>query len=361
MRSEPLAALLVRWTMLVAVLSSGCDHSAPYDVPDYGGGPRFGPGGSLDGVTGPASWTGDGAGILYVGKCLLPETVLGTHPAPALIVLPTNGGQAWETCERDLSLVFSRDSSEMYTAASLAADGRLLYEESVSPAGGAGFTVFPAFTHTAIWLTDSGYPSTDRKVLELSDDSGGAATIPGDVVNWLLDVRWASDTSFVGMGANLPDRLGVYSPHPIALVRGMIGKYSASMDTIAGTGGARAYSLAEGGRMVVFARDALTVERVPIGGGVPSAVATLPGASGRTLADISCNPQICLLVTWETGPSGGTQSTYWTLSLSTGTVTQLQSVSGTIAAARISPRSTAVLIEEGPAWSVKSGLIPAAR
>jgi hypothetical protein len=347
--------------MMIAILSSGCDHSAPYDVPDYGGGPRFGPGGSLDGVTGAASWTGDGAGVLYVGKCFLPETVLGTHPAPALIVLPTNGDRAWEMCERDLSLVFANDSSETYWAASLAADGRLLYEESVSPPGGPGFTIFPAFTHAAVWLTDSAYPATHRKVLELYHDSAGAATVPGNVVDWLLDVRWANATTFVGMGANLPDRLGVYSPHPIALIRGMIGKSSASMDTIAGTGGARAYSLAEGGRTVLFARDPLTIERVPVDGGVPVAVSTLPAANGRTLADISCNPQICLLVTWETAPSGGVQSTYWTLSLSTGTVTPLQTVSGTIAAARISPRSKAVLVEAGAGWSVNSSLLPPAR
>ena len=168
MRIEAFSALLRRCSVVIAIVSCGCDHSAPYVVPDYGGGPRFEPGASLDGATGSVSWTGDGAGLLYVGACLVPETVLGRHPAPALIVLPTNGGRPWERCGRQLSLVFPNDSSQRYSAASLAAGGHLIYEESVSPPDGSGFTVFPAFTNTVLWLTDSAYPSPRRKLLALT-------------------------------------------------------------------------------------------------------------------------------------------------------------------------------------------------
>jgi hypothetical protein len=322
-------------------LLSACEHTEPPALPDYGAIGGY----PIAGFGAGATWTDDGAAFLLSDTCLTNQTPKGQVYAAALSIIPVGGGSiTWQRCELLHATRVPPDSQGGFWAQALGSDGRLLYLESITLLE-AGANPFPIFTHSDLWLTDSAYPLSRRqKLLALYYvDSTGLKAIPDSQVDWLLNHAWAGQGTFVALGANLLARLDSYQPTPLRVVRGTIGTNGASLDAIAGTDRARMYSMAESNETVVFNRDSLAVERVPIGGGSATVVATLPALAGRVLIDISCKAELCLLLTQETDSSSHTQSTFWTLPLDTGAVTALRSYSAALTSAKISPGSNAVL------------------
>lgn len=333
---------------IVAGFLAACDHSAAPTTPNYA---ERGTG-NVAGLGADATWTEDGTGLLFTSVCLTNQTATGSLFAAALSVLPAVGGSiSWQRCEHAHSTRVPPDSLADFWAAALATDGRLLYLESVTDLQGLSHQTgkppptFPGYTEAGLWLADSAAPlSRRRKLLSLYRvDTSGLKSIPDDQVDWLLNLAWTGPQTFVALGANLSSRLGSYQPRPLRVVRGTIGASTTSLAAIAGTDGARAYSLAEGNAIIAFLGDSGRIERVPIDGGAAAVVATVPTLVGRTVMDISCKEELCLVLSQELGASNSTQSTFWNLSLTTRELTVIGTSSRAYSTAKISPGSNTVL------------------
>ena len=346
------------FVVITAFALGACDHSAAPTVPEY---TERGTG-NFAGLGADAVWTEDGTGLLFTSTCLTNQTAKGPLFAAALSVLPAGGGSiSWQRCEHAHSNQVPADSLADFWAAALATDGRLLYLESVTDLQGLSKQIgkppvtFPGFTDAALWLTDSAFPlSRRRKLLSLYRvDTTGVKTIPDDQVDWLVNLAWTGQQTFVALGANLSSRLGSYQPRPLRVVHGTIGASTTSLAAIPGTEGARAYSLAEGNATIVFLGDSGRIERVPIDGGAATTVATVPTLVGRSFMDISCKSELCLVLTQEIDANGRIQSTFWNVSLATGALTAVGTSPTVYRTAKISPRSNTVVAS----GSILAGLV----
>lgn len=325
----------------LALITSGCDHAGPFEHEFYGAvGPRTpGPEARLEFTPGDAIWTEDGKGFLYAGNCFGRTPVFRGSAIPSIILRPSHGGSAtWEMCEALISFQTPRDSAAEFSAPALGADGRLLYVECVWPAisdlncTNAG--------HMTMWLGDSSRPFTRRQELfGLYHNGPGIPPDPIDVVNHLTAVTWVGAEAFIAVGANLNAFAG---DRVLGVVYGTTGA-KPTLTLLAGTTGVQISSAAESNRTLVFTRDSQNIESMPIQGGAATHVAVIPLFVGRRIVSISCRAELCLVVTNE----GGLQSTFWTLSVNTGILTTLRTLTGVVRSARLSPASNSVLVVQG--------------
>ncbi len=338
--------------LAAATVLAACDHAAPFAPVTLGNFvlriPRAG--GRIAGQH--ARWIANGGGIVYFGACLTPETVVGTFSAPSIMVLSTDSTRPWwEMCERDVTLHAPADSAVRFSDLAMDGRGRILYVESVTARSAIPF---PAFTETDLWLTDSSYPFTRRRtLLRLADDTTGSAPVPATVVNWVTDLSWVDDSTFVAVGEHVPPVVGAFRPAVIGLVRGGIGPSATSLEAIAGTDGASTYSLAAPARALVFSRASGLVEQVALDGGAPTTVAMIPDTAG-VIVDLSCKQRRCLALVRDPDDS----QAFWALSLDAGTPTRAGTASPAILSARVSPASNVVVVQDSSGWSLNGGLWP---
>lgn len=205
----------------------------------------------------------DGKSVLY----LFAEPA-GTRDH-CLSALPVTGGtRLWTFCDDDPA---RRDLAKTFAAYALGDDGRLIYLEATSLRG----TVAP--TDTRLWLADSAFPLARRPLVQFpAPDSG---------LTWMGDLQWTGPATFTAMGQHL----AVERPCPnckydttttnVGVFRGAITAARTTLTQIAGTASATSYALAAGGETIVFGRGA-QLFKVPIAGGEPALVGTLPAVAG---------------------------------------------------------------------------------
>ena len=348
--------------------SRPCTHSDSYPIgTDYGAIGPLVPGSeaSLGGLGADAAWTENGGGILYTGACLSqaqppPDPIFPTKTIPSILLLPASGGSAfWELCEAEKSVINPPpanpgDSTTTLYGAALGADGRLVYvecvwlwlhgslhQESLNCANSGVISM---------WLSDSAAPFTRRRRLFTLYRTSPATTGP---VNNLLNVRWVGSAAFIARGYSLAANSDTVF---LGLVSGTTGA-SPSLGIIPNTDRIRLFSPTEGNATLVFNRDSLAVERMPIRGGTITSVATLPALAGRALIDLSCKAELCLLLTQEPS-SAGITSTFWTVDLATGAVVSLRSYPIALSGAQLSPGGNGVLVREADGVHLFTDLLP---
>jgi hypothetical protein len=346
---------LVRICVL-SLIAAGCDHASPFDEGPLGAiGPRTpGPEARLDLTDRSASWTEDGKGFLYTRTCFGRSPPLGGSPIASIVLRPAHGGSAtWELCEGVNSFRTERDSAAEFSAPALGADGRLLYVECVWP-GISDLTCTNA-GHMTLWLGDSARNfSRRRKIRDLYHAGPGLPPDPPNVVNHLTAITWVGPDAFIGIGANLNAFAG---DRTLGVVYGTTG-VSPSLELLPGTSGVAISSAAESNRTLVFSRDSQNIERMPIRGGTATHVAVVPLFIDRRIVALSCRAEFCLVLTTEGGSGGDARSTFWSLSLNSGLIAPLRTVSGAASSARLSPSSNAVLVARADALYLFTDLLP---
>jgi hypothetical protein len=291
--------------LVLAVLAGllGCTHSDSVPTPVV---PALGPFG-----TGPdvqltfnvdqdywPTWTEDGRGILYA-------YVDREHPLHRCLgLLPDGGGtRFWQLCD---NRAVRDDSASSFGAFAVDSTGRLLIAETVSSANGAAAEL----SQTSLWLADTAHPYVRTLLLRLP------ATIGTTAVTWLADISWTGPTTFIALGQQFgsephcigaglsdicPSRDSIWADTGGIVLRGTIAAGHATLQPIAGTEGATAYSLAEKGASIVFTlKHDLRLFKVSSAGGTPSptpnplALDTLARQAGELLG-VSCSGELCIV------------------------------------------------------------------
>jgi hypothetical protein len=243
------------------------------------------------------TWTEDGRGILYA-------YVDREQPLHRCIgLLPASGGsRLWQLCD---DRAVRDDSASSFGAFAIDSTGRLLVAETVSSAN-AGAT---ALSQTSLWLADTAHPYVRTSLLTMPVNVGTT------VITWLADLSWTGPNTFIALGqqfASLPHCIGgglsVNCPSrdstwadPGIVVRGTIAANHATLQSVAGTDGATAYSLAENGASIVFTLEHdLRLFKVASTGGTPVptpnplALDTLTRQVGE-LVGVSCKGETCIV------------------------------------------------------------------
>ncbi|MGH7523305.1 MAG: hypothetical protein ACREK8_03275 [Gemmatimonadales bacterium] len=287
------------------------------------------------------TWTTDGAGILYTDSCLtIPPVPFGSIHGMAM--QPATGGSAtWVRCENRAPLIFSRDSDELFFTPALNPKGKLLYIEAVGYNVNAPIPClclpFPNGWHADLWTDDSGFaPGTRRRLMTLYRDHLGVVT-DTLAVNWLSDVTWSGDNTFIALAGNLHPPIVLNS---FGVFRGIIAG-TASISLVDGTSGARLFSLARAGATIVFVNDSLTIREISSTGGAVSVVAKIPVGDERYIRDLSCVADRCLVITSD---GARPPQTFWSVTLTTGTIAILRIDDRGSTRARLSPDGTRVLV-----------------
>ena len=245
------------------------------------------------------TWTDDGRGILYA-------YVDRERPLHRCIgLLPAAGGtRLWQLCD---NRAVRDDSASSYGGFALDSAGQLLVAETVSSAS-AG-----ALSHTSLWLADTAHPYLRTSLLTLP------VTVGTTVVNWLADISWTGPNTFIALGQQFgslphcvgpgivtfddvcPGRDSVWADSGGLVVRGTIAANRATLQPIAGTNGATAYSLAENGASIVFTLThdlrlftVLSTGGMPVPTPNPAAVDTFARQVGE-LAGVSCRGTSCIV------------------------------------------------------------------
>ena len=367
--------MTVRW-LLVPLLVGACTHSEPFTNDVVLPGPRTSGANvqltyNVDQDYWPI-WTADGSAILYafVDPDVPKHRCIGLLP-------PTGGTRIWQMCHNDATY---DDSISSFTAYALAADGRLLYVEAVTPTvPGIPVGSQAAPFETTLWLADTAAPFRRTALLSLP------ANVNGSAVSWLGDLAWTGPNTFVALGQYyaialhcfgvcIPPVPGgslydtVWSTGTIAtasgiVVRGTIANGQATLTAVARTAGATGYSLAESGTSIVFTlRDDNRLYQVPASGGAVVTVgqATSPALPGNQLFGVSCLGTTCVVATdsatlTRLEPShlfpmlnGGLRELR-SISLVTGSSSTLASYQSVISAPQLSPRGDLVL-QVGGLW-----------
>jgi hypothetical protein len=244
------------------------------------------------------AWTEDGNGILYANVDL--ERPLHR----CLGLLPPGGGtRLWQLCD---NRAVRDDSASSFGAFALDSNGRLLAAETVSSAN-AGAT---ALSQTSLWLADTAHPYVRTTLLTLP------VTVGTTAVTWLADIAWTGPGTFIALGQQLgtvphcigfglsmqcPSRDSVWADSGGVVVTGTIVANRATLQAVAGTQGATAYSVAENGASVVFTlTHDLRLFKVPSSGGTPvptprpAALDTLARQTGE-LVGVSCKGATCIV------------------------------------------------------------------
>ncbi len=285
--------------LVIALLTGSC-HSDSYDTPSVS---PLGPFNNADPVQltfnverdyWPA-WTEDGAGILYQ----FAQTGHADDDRCIGLVPAAGGTRIWSFCDDRLS---QRDSSNSFSAFALRPDGTLLYLEAVGRAGSAAGGVTRIRPDaTVLWLADTARPLERRKLLTFP------VHIDDSLVTWLQDVAWDGPHRFFALASDFEPTGSICPPYPAVIdsafygemvVRGVIDSIGVTLTQVQGTGGAASYSIAENGAsLVITRRGSLDIARVPIDGGAPVVVGTLPAQLNRRVLGVTCRNKTCVVAT----------------------------------------------------------------
>ncbi|HEY4320003.1 MAG TPA: hypothetical protein VGM77_02405 [Gemmatimonadales bacterium] len=332
---------------LALCLVAGC-HTDAFDAPPQDIGP-ISSGADVQLTFNPQqdywpTWTEDGAGILYayVDAAHVGQRCVGLLPA-------AGGTQQWNLCD---TRFVHHDSSSSFAGYALGSDGRLLYTEAVSHTGSGNLSP----VSTVLWLADSAAPFARTALLSLPFHLNDTA------YSVLTDIAWTGPTTFVALAQDFSLNSELTPPCNFVedttfrtaglVVTGTIVNGQAVMQAVPGTGGAAGYSLAEGGASVVFtlAND-LRLLKVPLSGGAPVGVASIPGGSGALLLGVSCKGVLCVVATDPvTGPCvnyGGGSKQLVVASITTGVTQILLSQSAPLVVPKVSPVSADVVVQVG--------------
>jgi hypothetical protein len=241
------------------------------------------------------AWTEDGKGVLYA----FVDPASPRHRCVGL--LPAAGGtRTWQLCDNRASRA---DSFTSYPAFALDTTGRLLLLDAVTAIGNSGVPT------SQLWLSDTAQPFVRRSVLSLPT----TVTAPDGTsftVTWLADLKWTGSETFLALAQQFAT-----TPHCVDLllggkaatqcltidtlfsrgyvVQGALNEQGATLTVVSGTAGATDYSLAEGGRSIVFAVGA-AIDRVPVGGAASPTQIT-PASWGMPVFGVGCRGTTCII------------------------------------------------------------------
>ena len=351
--------------LLAGVLfASACGHTEPFSALPSGAKGPLTPAPeaqlTIDSVS-DFHWTSDGSGILITTtrpneRNDLPLLSGNRRKDPldtCLGLLPAAGGSmTWQLCDRRFT--HFRDSNDVFSAAAVGPDDRLLYVEYI---GRPGF-FFPVGHEAELWLSSTREPFASRRhLLTLYRDNNGRPTVPPDAINWISNLNWTGSNTFLALAHHLQTNSFL---NTFGIARGNIGADTTTLSVIAGTQGVTVYSPAESGTTVVFVRPDLTLMSVPVAGGTARTVATLPPQLGRRISSLSCQGQLCLVVTGELPTNGQAVSNVWRLSLATGQAEIARTFADKVVPdlARLSPDGAHVVIRKGGRLYLASDRLP---
>ena len=340
----------------MALFLLGCGHSEPFVAGPYQAvGPLIpGPEARIAGAFG-GRWTENGGGILFTTRCYGTNPAVNRKRSPpdmgiigGLELIPASGGSiVWERCETRPEYTQSTDTTEIFPAFAMGADGRLLYAEVIRDIDRSPLRPghFPASAHADLWLGDSNSAFTVRRKLLtlLRVDALGHAVVPPTAINYLINAEWVGQSTFVVEALNVtPDSTFTR----FGLARGTITSDTTLLTVLPGTRALFKWSPAENGSSVIFVEDSLslTLRREALTGGTVTAVATIPPGARRNIIDVSCRGDFCLVLTNDDAVFPTRISTFWTVSLSTGAVTLLRTDQKTYTSAKLSPGANLVLV-----------------
>lgn len=269
-----------RVALLLALALGACEHTAPPSAPDPEPRGAFNEAAPLrltfnPGFDGYPSFSDDGEQIVYTYAPVRPDRdrCIGVLPA-------TGGMRVRELCE---TRVAHSDSSDALAWGALADDGRLLFIQTTSRVGAQ----VPGFARL---LLDVPGQATPRLIATTPIPLGGAPA------TWLEKIRWTADDDFVAMGVLVqlvPNgsifRDTLYTP--ISVVRGSTSIPGGAIQPIAGTGGARSFSITDDGTTIIVAIGA-NLFTVPVAGGSPVMIASAPGV----INDVDCRGDTCVVI-----------------------------------------------------------------
>ena len=289
------------------------------------------------------SWTEDGQGIIYSYSYPQPDA----HADDRCVgLLPPSGGtRLWQMCDERRE---HADSADSFTGVAIGTDGRLLYLELSTKRGSGGLSGVNQPPQTRVlWLADTAFPFQRRKLLDMSF----GLSLNGIFFNALGDTRWVGSTSFVALAARQGTDINPWDSTltGMAVVRGEITTAGATLSIVPGTEGARMYSFAENGASFIIYRSGTSIERVPVAGGTPGTVATLPGVLPTGL---TCQGSTCLVTT---GRPGNPQSIFRVV-LATGEATPFAIFIND--SPRLPPTGATIVGRNGRTLYLFSGLLP---
>jgi hypothetical protein len=274
-----------------------------------------------------------------------------------MALIPATGGSVtWERCELGFNFITSTDSNVSFPTVAMSTGGRLLYVELIGlRSHGAEPDHYPVFYHADLYLSDSGQQlNIRRKLSTLFREQNGQAVVSSTTINQLEHLTWVGATSFIAESFNLtPDG----KRQPLGLAQGTITADSAVLSTIPGTASARRWSVADAGASVIFVNDSLTLRREATTGGAITVAATIPNGARRFIVDVSCRDDLCLVLTHDDAVFPLRISKFWTVSLSSGTVTLLRTDQQTYTSAKLSPGANLVLVGESDGFHLFSELL----
>lgn len=338
--------------VLACLALAGCGHTEPFvGTTGRAEGPFTPPPEGRLTFNGLAviDWTGDGAGILVFTSRPIESYDLplltGSTPRDKLDnclgMIPAAGGSmTWQLCDRTLS--HFRDTNDVFISASIGPSGELLYAQSHQLPG----FFFPAGLRAELWLGSRHAPYADRShLLRLYRDDNGHPTVGEDQINWLTDLQWAGANAFIARAYYLrPDSLLT----PFGIARGVISADTTMLTVLPGTAAIERFVAAEAGASIIYDRAGMTIVSLPVAGGPERVVTTLPPAPSRSISSLSCQQQLCIVVTQEAGSNGIRASTLWRLSLATGEATVLRTflAADVPRIARLSPDGRSVVVQK---------------
>ncbi len=274
------------------------------------------------------TWSQDGRSILYA------YVQQGGNPQHRCMgILPAAGGtRIWEMCD---NRAVEKDSTNSFIAYALSSSGQLLYVTAVSDTGFAPRALSKRIT---FWLADTATPYQRTALISLKYTIDNTGTL------WYSDIAWTGPNTFVALeqGMAIPGippkgcdivRDSIFGAGQV--VSGTIANGKATLQGIAGTNGAAAYSLAEGGASIVFTRagSGARLYRVPIAGGTANPVSGIIGDNAMPVG-VGCRGSACVVAAdnlvldgapppfCADPPVSGTQ-TLFGVDLTTGTVQPL--------------------------------------
>ncbi|MES2124720.1 MAG: hypothetical protein V4503_08555, partial [Gemmatimonadota bacterium] len=285
-----------------------------------------------------ASWTADGAGILYT----FGDRGRADHDR-CLAILPGGGGT------RQFTLCDNRpghaDSAETIASGALSTDGKLLYL--------VGASLPSAFVpgRVTLFLADTVTPLNRQALLSMPLQLGGLSP------NWLGDITWVAPDQFVAMAQEntvVPSCIGCPARdtvfNQLGVVRGTITSSGATLQLVAGTEGTRSFSVADNRTSIVFIQG-LTISKVPVAGGAITPIATLPPGIDKRIDDVSCRETVCVVNVYEQvlSPLGSAKPVYTLLrlTLAGGAVAPLNTTEGIWSNVRLSPANGDVVLRVG--------------
>ena len=324
----------------VALVLAACNHTAPFVTGFYRAtGPFAEIAGEEQLTVGGVSfgaWSSDGARILSL-----------TSGSGCFNALPAAGGSG---------LWFHCNAGGGYSAAALDGHGRIVFQ-----IWNAGLPLFPVRGQADFWVVDTTRPySLIHKLLTLYRDTVGLAVVSPTTVNWIAQSSWMGPDTFVVVGQNLKPNgtfttLGVY--------RGVIRDTAELTGPLSGTAGKAHYGFADGGHTVVFSDSgSLVLWKASFDDIQPSEmIATIPHDSDRSIVDLSCGGNRCVVLTDElvlgrVPAQNHVGATLWELDLATGAVTSrfefpgtgvLKALPNTVS---VSPISGDVVVMQGASW-----------